>query len=198
MHHDFLYQNHFNLVIIKIHIRVESGSGDLDNLGHLGHLFGRSSRSHSQTKLSGCDPDITCSLDNSVGIIMVSEWTLGLMNALKYYWCETSLLAISSCFEVCSVQRFHPASRSLCMGPVLYPAKNEVIYGIVPYQNFSCHVTLLLKRKLQHVGHIQIVLWVSGSNQSTGVIHLQPWSTSCVKWENLYKLFFHKELWQFA
>ena len=41
--------------------RVESGLDDLDNLGHLGHLNG----SHLQTKLSGCDPDITCSLENS-------------------------------------------------------------------------------------------------------------------------------------
>ena len=37
------------------------------------------------------------------------------------------------------------SSRSLCKGLVLYPAKNKEIYGIVPYQNFSCHVTLLSK-----------------------------------------------------
>ena len=48
--------------------RVESASDDPDNLGHLGHFFGGSSGSHPQTKLSGCDPDITCSLGNSVGI----------------------------------------------------------------------------------------------------------------------------------
>ena len=29
------------------------------------------------------------------------------MKALKYHWCETSLLAISSCFEARGVQRFH-------------------------------------------------------------------------------------------
>ena len=30
--------------------------------------------------------------------------------------------------------------RNLCKGPVLYPAKNEEIYGIAPYQKFfmSC------------------------------------------------------------
>ena len=44
------------------HTRVESGSDDPDNLGHLGHFFGGSSGSHLQTKLSGCDPNITCSL----------------------------------------------------------------------------------------------------------------------------------------
>ena len=45
--------------------RVESGLDDPDNLGH---FFGESSGSHPQTKLSGCDLDITCSLENSVGI----------------------------------------------------------------------------------------------------------------------------------
>ena len=34
------------------------------------------------------------------------------------------------------------------------PAKNEEIYGVVPYQKVSCHVTYLcVKRKLQHVDH---------------------------------------------
>ena len=51
---------------MHMHTRVESGSDDPDNLGHLGHIFGESSGSHPQTKLSGCDPDITCL--NSVGI----------------------------------------------------------------------------------------------------------------------------------
>ena len=37
--------------------RVESGSDDPDNVGHLGHFFDGSSGSHLQTKLSGCDPD---------------------------------------------------------------------------------------------------------------------------------------------
>ena len=46
-------------------LKLESGLDDPDNLGH---FFGGSSRSHPQTKLSGCDPDITCSLENSVGM----------------------------------------------------------------------------------------------------------------------------------
>ena len=54
-------------MIAKLY-RAESGLDDLDNLGHLGHFFGGSSGSHPQTKLCGCDPDITCSLKNSVGI----------------------------------------------------------------------------------------------------------------------------------
>ncbi len=48
--------------------RVESGSDDPDNLDHLDHFFGGSSGSHLQSKLSGCDLDITYSLENSVGI----------------------------------------------------------------------------------------------------------------------------------
>ena len=39
-----------------------SGSDDPDNLGQLGHFFDGSSGSHPQTKLSGCDQNITCSL----------------------------------------------------------------------------------------------------------------------------------------
>ena len=46
-----------------------SGSDDLDNLGHLGHfLVGQVGLIHKVAKLSGCDPDITCSLENGVGI----------------------------------------------------------------------------------------------------------------------------------
>ena len=45
------------LVFSAIHIKVESGSDDPDNVGHLGHFFDGSSGSHPQTKLSGCDPD---------------------------------------------------------------------------------------------------------------------------------------------
>ena len=33
-----------------------------------GSLYWRVKWSHSQTKLSGCDPDITCFLENSVGV----------------------------------------------------------------------------------------------------------------------------------
>ena len=51
-----------------VEIRVENGLDDPNNLGHLGHFFGGSSESYLRTKLSGCDPDIICSLENSVGI----------------------------------------------------------------------------------------------------------------------------------
>ena len=41
---------------MNVYSRVESGLDGLD------HFF---DGSHPQTKLSGCDPDITCSLGNS-------------------------------------------------------------------------------------------------------------------------------------
>ena len=53
---------------LDVTTRVESGLDDPDNLGHLGHFFGGSSGSNPQTKLSGFDPDITCFLENNVGI----------------------------------------------------------------------------------------------------------------------------------
>ena len=49
------------------------------------------------------------------------------------------------------------------------------IYGIAPYQKFLMLCYITFKRKLQHVGHIWIVLWVSGSNGSTRVTHFQQW-----------------------
>ena len=67
----------------------------------------------------------------------------------------------------------------------VYPAKNEEIYGIAPYQKFfmSCYISYFKKENFSmwvtsgsYVGHIQIVLWVSGSNGSTGVTHFQPCS----------------------
>ena len=64
--HLFVYQ--YSVLKGGQDFRVENGSNDPDNLGHLDHFFGGSNGSHPQTKLSGCDPDITCSLENSFGI----------------------------------------------------------------------------------------------------------------------------------
>ena len=51
---------------LSVCARVESGLDDLDSLSHLiGSLFAGSSGSHPQTKLSGNDLDITCSLEDS-------------------------------------------------------------------------------------------------------------------------------------
>ena len=81
------------------------------------------------------------------------NFNLGLMNALKYHWCKTSL------YMWC------PKISALCKGLVLYSAKNEETYGIFPYQNFLCHV---IKKKTStcgsQVGHIRIVLWVKWVN----------------------------------
>ena len=61
-----------------------------------------------------------------------------------------------------------------------YLAKNEDIYSIVPYQKFSCHAcmlaTLLLKRKLQHVGHKWIIC---GSHLDCSVDQWVKWVNRC-------------------
>ena len=85
-------------------------------------------------------------------------------------------LIVPSCFK-----HVHVVSKyfTLYKRTVLYSAKYEEIYGIVSYQKFSDHATLLYKKiKMwvtsgSYVGHIWIVLWVSGSNGLTGVTHFQ-------------------------
>ena len=62
-----------SILNVTVFIRVDSGLNDPDNLGHLGYFFGGSSGSYPQTKLSGCDPDITCSLENSVNSYLVCK-----------------------------------------------------------------------------------------------------------------------------
>ena len=97
------------------------------------------------------------------------------MNALKYHWCETSLLAISSGFEACGVQIFHLSvqgtSSVSCQESV---EKSMVLFHI---KKFSYHVTLLLKENFS--------MWVTsglfcGSNGSAGVTQvstLLQWHT---------------------
>ena len=97
---------------------------------------------------------------------LVSEWALGLMNALKYHWCEIRLSQSMWYLKILS-------SRSLCKVLVLYPAKNEEMYGIVPYQNFSWHSYYVTFKKNfnmwvtsgSYVVHIRIILWVKWVNR---------------------------------
>ena len=75
-------------------------------------------------------------------------------------WIEISLvgnqLIISSCFEACGAQRFH--LQEVCARDRFYilprMKKSMALFHI---KNFSCHVTLLLKRKLQYVGHKWVI-----------------------------------------
>ena len=67
-------------------------------------------------------------------------------------------------------------SRSLCMGPVLYPKE---IYGIVLYLIFSMSFHITFKKKSLTCGSQVGLMWVtsgllSESSGSTGVIHFQP------------------------
>ena len=65
---------------------------------------------------------------------------------------------------------------SVSMGPVLYSAKNQEVYDIVPYLNFYHVILHYFKRKTSEfgscVGHIQIALWVNRSSESTSVTDL--------------------------
>ena len=128
---------------------------------------------HPQTKLPGCDLDITCMCWH-----LVSEWTWSLMNALKYHWCETGLLS-QAVLE-------HVVSKDFCARDQFYilPRMKKSSYGIVPYsEKISCHINILrihyFKKKTSTCGSQVGHMWVtsglfSGSNGSTGVTHNQP------------------------
>ena len=145
--------------------------------------FGGSSGSHPKIKLSGCDPDITCSW---VGIWWVNfgsdEYTETLL-----VWNQ---LIIPSCFETCGVQRFHLRAKDrFCIVP-----RMKKCMALFYIKKFPGHVILLLKRKLQDVGHKWVICgshpacsvgqWVKWS---TGVTHghFQPWYL-CIRMYLMY------------
>ena len=104
---------------------------------------------------------------------LISEWTLGLVNALNHHWCETSYYLELFWSMWCPEISF---SRSLCMGPVLYPKE---IYGIVLYLIFSMSFYITFKKKTlacgSQVGH----MWVTSGLLcgSVGQVGQQVWST---------------------
>ena len=80
--------------------------------------------------------------------IWLSERTLSLMNVLKYHWCETMQVIISTCFEACDAQRFH--FQEVCARDrfSILPRMKKSMALCSILKKFSCHVTLLLKRIL--------------------------------------------------
>ena len=68
------------------------------------------------------------------------------------------------------------SSRSLCKGSVLYTAKNEEIYGIVPYHKFFMSCYIAFKRKLQHLGHKWVIC---GSHPDCSVGQWVKWVNKC-------------------
>ena len=76
------------------------------------------------------------------------------------------------------VSRDFILKKSACvwLGTVLYSAKNEEVYDIVPYLNFYHVILHYFKRKTSEfgscVGHIQIALCVNRSSESTSVTDL--------------------------
>ena len=103
---------------------------------------------------------------------LISEWTLGLVNALNHHWCETShylKLFWSMWYPEISF------SRILCVGPVLYP---EEIYGVVSYLIFSMSFYTTFKKTLacgSQEGH----MWVTSGLLcgSVGQVDQQVWPT---------------------
>ena len=128
--------------------------------------FDGSSGSHLQTKLSGCDPDITCSLENKCWHL-VSEWTL-----LWVWWMHWNImvwnkLIISSCFKACGVQSFQVCARDwICILPRM--KKSMALFHI---KNFYV--------MLQHVGCIWIVQWVKWVNRSNPLSGSQDIIETC-------------------
>ena len=70
---------------------------------------------------------------------LLSEWTL-----VWVWWMHWNIICLKPAYYLeLFWSMWCPkisSSRSLCKGLVLYPAKNEEIFGIVPYQKFSCQV----------------------------------------------------------
>ena len=113
---------------------------------------------------------------------LVSERTLGLMNALKYHWCKTSLFLSQTVLKhvVSKDFIFKKSVQGTCS--VTCHARMKKSMALFHIKIFSCHVTVATFKKNFNmwvtsgscVGHIRIVLWVIGSNGSTGVTHFQP------------------------
>ena len=67
-------------------------------------------------------------------------------------WHEISLLVRAVSKHIHAVKRFYSQGKQMKKCSYSYS------FGIVAQQNFLCHFELHLKRKFQHVGHIQIAL----------------------------------------
>ena len=100
---------------------------------------------------------------------LISEWNLGLVNALNHHVTGVKPAYYLKLFWIirCPVISF---SRILCMGPVLYP---EEMYGIVGYLIFAMSFYVTFKKKNfsmwitrgSYMGHIRNALWVKWVNR---------------------------------
>ena len=123
---------------------------------------------------------------------LVAKWVnLGLMNALKYLWCETSLLSQAVLKHAVSKDFIFKKSVQGTGSVSCQEWRYLVIASYISKFLMSCMfssiiATATFKKKTStcgsqvghnYVGHIRIVLWVSGS---TGVTHFQPWSSACM------------------
>ena len=100
----------------------------------------------------------------------------------EYHWCETSLLSQAVLKHVVSKDFTFKKSVQGTGSVCTLPRMKKSMIGIVPYQKLfmSCYITFKKKTSTcgsqvgSYVGHIRIVLWVSGLNGSTGLTHFQP------------------------
>ena len=126
-----------------------------------GSLFGGLSGSHLQIKLSGCDPGITGSLESNVGIWWVSE--------LWVWWIYWNIIGVKPAyypklFWSMWCPKIHLCARDwFCILPRM--KKSMALFHI---KSFSCHVTILLKRKRQHMGGHKWVICGSHPDCSVG------------------------------
>ena len=139
-----------------IKLRVESGLDDPDNLGDLGHFFGGSSGSHLQTKLPGCDLDITCSLETVLASVKWANFGSDECTEISLVWNQHF---ISSCFEACGVQRCHLLEVCVRDRFCILPAMKKFM-ALFHIKRFSCHVTLLSK-KTSTCGSQMGQMWVT-------------------------------------
>ena len=107
---------------------------------------------------------------------LVSKWTLGLVkanHALNHHLYETSWYHLKLFWSMwCPEISF---SRSLCMGPLLYPCCQE--WRTLWHCNFPCHFALLLKTTSACESQVAQKSVTSRllceSSGSTGVTHFQ-------------------------
>ena len=112
-------------------------------------------------------------------------------SSLKYHWCETSSLsqAVHAVLKH-AVSKYFTFKKSMQgTGSVAILPRMKKSMTLFHIKNFSCHVTLLLKRKFQHVGHKWVIC---GSHPDCSVGQWVKWVNRCDPLSTLMCM--HKQL----
>ena len=95
-------------------------------------------------------------------------------------------LIISSCFELCDVQRFHCQKICAIKGPVLYPYKNKKsVWHCFTLQFFCIFITLACGSQV-HGSYNYVTMTFGLISGSIGVTHFQHWIWHAFWYENLW------------